>query len=62
MLGHRERPWLEGDEPDPDSAASAPAPEEFTGTVEDFYVVPDPLPPGDPGDLIRVQPLDASAR
>jgi len=50
-----------GDEPDADSAASAPAPEEFTGTVEDFYVVPDPLPPGDPGDLMRVQPLDASA-
>ena len=29
--------------------------------MEDFYVVPDPLPPGEPGDLIRVQPIEASA-
>jgi pimeloyl-ACP methyl ester carboxylesterase len=34
-------------------------PEQFTGTVEEFYDVPDPLPPGRPGDLIRVQQLDA---
>jgi pimeloyl-ACP methyl ester carboxylesterase len=33
--------------------------EEFTGSVEDFYVVPDPLPAGEPGDLIRTQPIDA---
>jgi len=26
----------------------------FTGTDEEFYVPPDPLPEGDPGDLIRV--------
>lgn len=36
------------------SAAPAP-PEQFTGAVEDFYKVPDPLPKGEPGDLIRVQ-------
>jgi pimeloyl-ACP methyl ester carboxylesterase len=32
-----------------------PAPvEPFTGTDEEFYVPPDPLPAGEPGDLIRV--------
>ncbi|HEX7132901.1 MAG TPA: lipase family protein [Iamia sp.] len=30
-------------------------PEAFDGTLEDFYVVPDPLPAGEPGDLIRTQ-------
>ncbi len=35
----------------------APSPEQFTGSDEDFYVVPDPLPPGEPGQLIRVQDL-----
>ena len=39
----------------------APAPEQFTGTVEDFYEVPDPLPKGEPGDLIRVQDLGENA-
>lgn len=39
---------------------AADAPEQFTGSVEDFYVVPDPLPPGDPGELIRVQQIDAA--
>lgn len=34
-------------------------PEQFTGAVDEFYVVPDPLPPGEPGDLIRVQPVSA---
>lgn len=29
--------------------------EVFEGPVEDFYVVPDPLPEGEPGDLIRTQ-------
>lgn len=38
-----------------------PAPERFTGTVEDFYVVPAPLPPGPPGTLIRYQDLPSSA-
>lgn len=31
--------------------------EAFDGSVEDFYVVPDPLPEGEPGDLIRTQPI-----
>lgn len=35
--------------------------EEFTGSVDDFYRVPDPLPAGRPGDLIRTQKLDAPA-
>ncbi len=30
-------------------------PEPFTGSVDDFYRVPDPLPPGEPGELVRVQ-------
>ena len=29
----------------------------FTGALEDFYRVPQPLPIGEPGDVIRVQPL-----
>lgn len=32
-------------------------PEIFDGAVDDFYVVPDPLPPGKPGELIRLQHL-----
>jgi pimeloyl-ACP methyl ester carboxylesterase len=27
----------------------------FSGTAAEFYVVPTPLPPGSPGDLIRIQ-------
>ncbi|HEY8525462.1 MAG TPA: lipase family protein [Acidimicrobiales bacterium] len=33
--------------------------EEYTGPVEGFYDVPDPLPPGEPGDLIRTMPIEA---
>lgn len=46
----------DGDDGD-DSAATATTtpPEQFTGSVDDFYRVPDPLPPGEPGQLIRVQ-------
>jgi hypothetical protein len=44
----------------PAQAGDGPAVEEFTGTVEEFYVVPDPLPPGEPGDLIRVQEVAAN--
>jgi len=40
-----------------EAEGTAPAPEVFEGADEDFYVVPDPLPPGEPGDLIRIQPL-----
>ncbi|HWJ97925.1 MAG TPA: lipase family protein [Acidimicrobiales bacterium] len=36
---------------------SAPGPEHYDGTDDDFYVVPDPLPKGEPGQLIRVQDL-----
>jgi pimeloyl-ACP methyl ester carboxylesterase len=35
--------------------------EPFTGTVEEFYDAPDPLPPGEPGDVVRVMPVDAPA-
>lgn len=39
-----------------DQVAQEPVePEVFDGTLEDFYRVPDPLPVGQPGDLIRVQ-------
>lgn len=39
----------------PDRPATTQGPEGFTGTLDEFYVVPDPLPPGDPGDLVRTQ-------
>jgi hypothetical protein len=39
--------------------APAAAPEAFTG--DDFYAVPDPLPPGDHGDLIRYERLEPAA-
>lgn len=39
------------------STTTAPPPEPFDGPDEDFYVVPDPLPEGEPGQLIRVQDL-----
>ena len=44
----------------PTPAAGAEV-EWFTGTVDEFYVVPDPLPPGEPGDLIRVQAVRETA-
>ena len=34
-------------------ADEAPEVEQFTGSLDDFYVVPDPLPEGEPGELIR---------
>ncbi len=40
-------------------AAVLPAP--FTGSVDDFYRVPDPLPPGVRGEVIRMQAIDAGA-
>lgn len=46
---------------DPSAAAATGRPaapiEAFAGSVEDFYVVPDPLPTGQPGELIRTQPI-----
>ncbi|NLV57040.1 MAG: hypothetical protein GXY13_15685, partial [Acidimicrobiales bacterium] len=41
------------------TAATLVEPERFEGETADFYVVPDPLPPGEPGDLIRVQELES---
>jgi acetyl esterase/lipase len=41
----------------PAGGAARTHPEVFTGSVEDFYVVPDPLPRGRAGDLIRVQAI-----
>lgn len=38
---------------------TVPVPDRFAGTVEEFYVVPEPLPPGEPGELIRVQDISA---
>ena len=40
---------------------AADAPEQFSGTVDAFYEVPDPLPAGAPGDLIRVQDVKKDA-
>jgi pimeloyl-ACP methyl ester carboxylesterase len=38
-------------------------PEIFSGDLEDFYVAPDPLPAGRPGELIRIQVVsEASGR
>jgi pimeloyl-ACP methyl ester carboxylesterase len=46
------------------SGAEAPAApaevEQFTGPVDAFYDVPDPLPAGEPGDLIRTMPIEAT--
>ncbi len=46
-------------EPAPATEAEATtttsAPEAFNGSVEDFYVPPDPLPDGEPGTLLRTQ-------
>jgi pimeloyl-ACP methyl ester carboxylesterase len=47
----------EGSSPDDGDGRAgdgAAAVEMFTGTDEEFYVPPDPLPAGEPGDLIRV--------
>jgi hypothetical protein len=37
-----------------DGGGTPPSVELFNGTDEEFYVPPDPLPAGEPGDLIRV--------
>lgn len=39
----------------PSDHGAPPEPELFEGSDDDFYVVPDPVPAGDPGDLIRYQ-------
>lgn len=38
----------------PESGPEQPEPERFSGTTEGFYVPPDPLPAGEPGQVIRV--------
>ncbi len=43
------------------ATATPTLPEPFTGTVEEFYVVPDPLPAGEPGALIRVQEVSSGS-
>jgi pimeloyl-ACP methyl ester carboxylesterase len=43
----------------PTTTGTPAEPEQFGGSVDEFYVVPDPLPPGAPGDLIRTQPVRA---
>jgi pimeloyl-ACP methyl ester carboxylesterase len=43
------------------TAARDRAPERYEGSVDGFYEVPDPLPKGEPGDLIRVQDLGEAA-
>lgn len=40
------------------TTTTAPAAEAFTGSVEAFYEVPDTLPAGPHGTLIRYQPMD----
>jgi pimeloyl-ACP methyl ester carboxylesterase len=39
--------------------ATIAAPEVFDGQTDAFYQVPDPLPTGEPGDVLRVQEIDA---
>ncbi|MGB6059236.1 MAG: lipase family protein [Microthrixaceae bacterium] len=41
----------------PETTSTVKEPEQFNGPDEDFYVAPDPLPNGEPGELIRVQDL-----
>lgn len=48
----------EAEEP---TAASDPAVVEFEGSVDEFYEVPEDLPAGEPGDLIRTMPVEAPA-
>ena len=43
-----------------DGGSTSSEPEVFTGSVDEFYVVPDPLPEGEPGDLIRIQAIGES--
>ena len=51
----------DGARPNTSATSDAPAIERFDGSVDDFYRVPDPLPDGGPGTMIRTMPLDASA-
>ena len=55
--------WLAGSWAVVPSAHADPPPsyEVFTGSVDAFYQVPDPLPAGAPGALIRVQAVSATS-
>jgi pimeloyl-ACP methyl ester carboxylesterase len=44
-----------------DEAAASAEVESFSGPVDAFYEVPDALPPGEPGDLVRTMPVEAPA-
>ncbi|MGB3409833.1 MAG: lipase family protein [Microthrixaceae bacterium] len=44
-----------------ETTSTVKEPEQFTGIDEDFYVAPDPLPHGEPGELIRIQDLGEQA-
>jgi fermentation-respiration switch protein FrsA (DUF1100 family) len=46
------------DEPARSGDAAASGPQAYTGSNEGFYVLPDPLPEGEHGDLIRYQQLE----
>ncbi len=41
------------------AVAAAGVPPRFAGTVDEFYVVPSPLPAGAPGELLRVQDVSS---
>lgn len=45
----------------PAPTASGAVADRFGGNVDEFYVAPDPLPPGAPGDVIRVQDVNSDA-
>ena len=42
-------------------SGDADAPEQYSGDTDGFNEVPDPLPAGEPGELIRVQQLDETS-
>ena len=44
-----------------DTQAASTEVEQFSGSLDDFYEVPDPLPPGEPGDVIRRMPIESPA-
>jgi hypothetical protein len=49
------------DEAGADVSAAPAEVERFSGPVDAFYDVPDPLPAGEPGDPIRTMPVEAPA-
>ena len=45
----------------PQAASAALPPDLWAGSKADFYVAPDPLPAGQPGEIIRLQLITQSA-